>query len=262
MLTSFGRAYFIMSIEEHHMLLGNFYIGLIDGALIISILLAAVFGFRKGFIKQVLAFGAFAGAIAISFFTAVYARGLILSYTPVYGLIFSAFQNSVFIGNPLFDLVIDTSNPSVLALLTDGLTQLGLPSFIASPLAGMLVSYNGTLGFAFSSVAADLSLTVIAYVVVFLLAWLILAIIAKQLGKLSDLEGAFKFINGLLGLVLGLVKVAINISFIFAALVPLSLFIPPVNSFLVTDLALNAPYFSIGKYLYQFLFAFIINFIS
>jgi hypothetical protein len=244
------------------MLLGNFYIGFIDAGILITIILYAIFGYRQGLIKQILTFGAFAGAIAISFFTAIYAQGLLISLTPIYGLIFSAFQNSVFSGNELFDLVIDNSAPEALQFLTEGLTQLGLPGFIAGPLAEMLVSYNGTLGYALTSVATDLSLTVISYVLVFLFAWLILAIIAKQLGRLSQLEGAFKFVNSTLGLVIGLVKATINISVIFSILVPLSLFIQPLNTFLITDLAFNAPYFSIGKYLYQFLFSFIINFIG
>lgn len=241
------------------MLIQGFHIGVIDVAFFVIALLFAIAGFKKGFIKELFGISAFAGAVAISYFFATYAKEMILNQTPLYTLINDTLKSNVFTGNALFDTVIDGSQPGALQALTDGLTQIGLPAFLASPLAGILVNFNGPLGEALAGASADLSVTIISYLAVFLIAWLVLWIVFKQLGKLTLSTGLLKLLDSSLGLVFGLGRAAVLIAIVVLIAVPVSLFVPQVQYFLNSDLdLLNPNSFSITKFIYQF----ILNYIS
>lgn len=236
----------------------GFHVGIIDLVLVIVSLLFAVSGFKNGFFKEIAGIGAFIGAIVLSYLLATLVRGFIIENTPLYNLIFDNLRTSLFTGNALYDTVIDGSQPGALDYLTDGLTQIGLPGFLAAPLASQLITFNGTLGDALATSAADLSMVIVGYLATFLVAWLLLLIVLKQLVHLTKSVGFFKFIDSILGTGLGLARAALVLAVILLITIPLSFVVPSVQTFITQDLdLLNEETFSIGKFIYQFVLGFI-----
>jgi uncharacterized membrane protein required for colicin V production len=245
-------------MEEVSMTFLGFHVGIIDLVLVVLGLLFAITGFKNGFLKEIVGVGAFIGAIALSYLLAHFVREIIISQTSLYTIIYDNLLGSVFTGNALYDTVIDGSQPGALGYLTDGLIQIGLPSFLAGPLAGTLIEFNGTLGAALSTSAAELIITIIAYLATFLVGWLLLFIILKQLVHLTKSVGVFKFVDSILGLALGVARAALIIGVLFLITIPLSFVVPEIQTFLNSDLdLLNPDTFSIGKFLYQFVIDFI-----
>ena len=234
------------------MTLGGFHFGIIDISLLVLSLLFAISGFRNGFVKEILGIASFVGAIVIAYLLANWVEDVLVT-TPLYPFLFTNLQNSVFSGNALFDVVIDNSQPGALGGLTDGLTQIGLPGFLASPLANILVTFNGTLGDALATTSAYFIILILSYVVPFLIAWLLLAIISKLLVKLFSRVDSLQLIDSLLGVFLGLGRAAILVTLAVVVVIPVTFVVPSVNAFITSDLALNENVFSIGKFMYTFI---------
>jgi hypothetical protein len=234
------------------MTLGGFHFGIIDIGLLVLSLLFAISGFKNGFVKEILGIASFVGAIVIAYLLANWVEDVLVT-TPLYPFLFTNLQNSVFSGNALYDVVIDNSQPGALGGLTDGLTQIGLPGFLASPLANILVTFNGTLGDALATTSAYFIILILSYVVPFLIAWLLLAIISKLLVKLFSRVDSLQLIDSLLGVFLGLGRAAILVTLAIIVIIPVTFVVPSVNTFITNDLALNEPVFSIGKFMYTFI---------
>lgn len=137
------------------MTLGGFHLGIIDAVMIVLALLFGVSGFKNGFFKEIVGVGAFIGAVILSYLLASWVEGILIQ-TPIYPLLFDTLRSSVFTGMGLYETIIDSTQPGALEFLTDGLTQIGLPGFLASPLAGLLITFNGTLGDALATSSAYL----------------------------------------------------------------------------------------------------------
>lgn len=245
------------------MTLAGFHFGMIDIGIVVFSLLFAISGFKNGFVKEVLGIASFVGAIALAYLLANWVENLLLTSTPLYTLLFNALKDSVFTGNSLYDVVIDANQQGALSALTDGLTQIGLPGFLAGPLANILITFNGTLGGALASTSADLILLVASYVVPFLITWGLLAIISKQLVTLFAKVKSLQFIDSVLGLGLGLGRAAILVTLVILIVIPVTFVVPSVDAFITSDLALdNQGVFSIGKFIYTTLLQLIGTFLN
>ena len=242
------------------MTLGGFHFGTIDVGIIVLSLLFAISGFRNGFVKEILGVASFVGAIVIAYFLANWVEDILVT-TPLYTFLFTNLKNSVFTGNALYDVVIDNSQPGALGGLTDGLTQIGLPSFLASPLANILVTFSGTLGDALATASAYFIILILSYVAPFLIAWLLLAIISNLLVKLFSRVDSLQLIDSLLGVFLGLGRAAILVTLAIIVIIPVTFVVPSVNTFITNDLALNEPVFSIGNFIYTFVLSLIASFL-
>jgi uncharacterized membrane protein required for colicin V production len=231
------------------MTIAGFHIGIIDVVLVVMSLLFAISGFKNGFLKEIVGIGTFIGAIILAFLLANWVEGL-LETTPLPTLLLDTFKDSVFTGNELYETVIDNTQPEALAFITDGLTQLGIPVFLATPLADSLITFNTTIGEALATISSDLIMLVISYLGTFLIAWLLLAIIGGQLVKLSKDVKAIKLLDSLLGIGLGLGRSALLVSVVLIIVIPLTVVVPSINDFITSDLALNEDVFSLGKYIY------------
>ena len=242
------------------MTLGGFHFGIIDIGLLVLSLLFAISGFKNGFVKEVLRIASFVGAIAIAYFLANWVEDILVT-TPFYTFLSNNLRDLIFAGNALYDVVIDNSQPGALGELTNGLTQLGLPSFLASPLADILVTFNGTLGDALAITAAYLLILILSYIGPFLIAWLLLAIIGNLLVKLFSRVDSLQFIDSLLGIFLGLARAAVLVTLAIIVVIPVTFVIPSVDAFITNDLALNEPVFSIGNFIYSFVLSLIQSFL-
>lgn len=243
------------------MTLAGFHFGMIDVGLIVLSLLFAISGFKNGFLKEVVGIGAFIGAIILAYFLATWVEDVLVT-TQFYTLLFTNLKDSIFTGNALYETMIDSSQPGALGYLTDGLTQIGLPGFLATPLADILINFNGTLGDALATASAYFIILIINYVGTFLIAWMLLAIVGSQLVKLSTDVKVFKFLDSLLGVGLGLARAAVLVAIALLIVIPLTFVVPSINTFITNDLALNDDVFSIGKFIYTFVLNLIGSFIN
>jgi uncharacterized membrane protein required for colicin V production len=243
------------------MTLAGFHFGMIDVGLIVLSLLFAISGFKNGFLKEVVGIGAFIGAIVLAYFLATWVEDVLVT-TQFYTLLFTNLKDSIFTGNALYETMIDSSQPGALGYLTDGLTQIGLPGFLATPLADILINFNGTLGDALATASAYFIILIISYLGTFLIAWMLLAIVGSQLVKLSTDVKVFKFLDSLLGVGLGLVRAAVLVAIALLIVIPITFVVPSINTFITNDLALNEDVFSIGKFIYTFVLDLIGSFIN
>ena len=242
------------------MTLAGFHFGTIDISIIVLSLLFAISGFKNGFVKEILGIASFVGAIAIAYFLANWVEDILVT-TPLYTFLFNNLRGSIFTGNSLYDVVIDNSQSGTLGGLIDGLTQIGLPGFLASPLADILITFNGTVGDALATTSAYFLILVLSYVAPFLIAWLLLAIMGSILVKLFSRVRSLQFIDSLLGVFLGLARAAVLVTLAIIVVIPVTFVVPSVDAFITTDLALNQPVFSIGNYIYTLILSLIQSFL-
>ena len=226
------------------------HVGIIDIVIFVLVVLFGVGGFRHGFFKEVVGIVALLGAVVLAYLLADLAKQTAINSFQVDVSLFTILRE-VFSGNAVYEQVIDGSQPDALTLLTTGLTQIGLPALFASPLASILIEFNGSIGDALATASTNLLLTIGSYLVTFLVAWILLIILGKQFVKLSKQNPIFKFIDSLLGIVLGLGRAAVLILIAFSIGIALSFVVPEINAFLVSDLALESESFSVGKFIYE-----------
>jgi hypothetical protein len=227
-----------------------FHFGYIDIAIVIVTLLFAIGGFRQGFFKEILGILALGGAAALAFFLADLVKQIMIDRVELDVMIFTPIR-AIFSGNTNYEQIIDGSQPDALTLLTTGLTQIGLPEIFASPLASILVTFEGSLGDALATASTNLILTVISYVGTFLVSWVLLLVVGKQFVKLTKQNPIFKFIDSFLGIFLGFGRAALMIGIGFSITIALSLVIPEINTFISQDLSLDTQKYSIGKFIYE-----------
>ena len=226
------------------------HVGIIDIVILVLVILFGIGGFRHGFFKEVVGIAALLGAVVLAYLLADLAKQTAINSFQLDVSLFTTLRE-VFSGNAVYDQVIDGSQPNALTLLTTGLTQIGLPALFASPLASILIEFNGTIGDALATASTNLLLTIASYLLTFLVAWILLLILGKQFVKLSKQNPIFKFIDSVLGFVLGLGRAAVLILIAFSIGIALTFVVPEINAFLVSDLALESESFSVGKFIYE-----------
>jgi uncharacterized membrane protein required for colicin V production len=236
----------------------SIHFGIIDISIIVIALLFAISGFKNGLFKELKGIAAFAAAIVLTYLLADFARELIAESSlqiTIYDFLF----DGIFSSNASYTTMIDASIPNALNLLTTELTGLGLPGFIAGPLADTLITFQGTIGNALATVSTHLIVLIASYAVTFLIFWILMLIVFSQLVSLTKSVKFIKFIDQVLGIFLGLARAALVLAVFFAISIPLTLVVPAVNEFFTSDLALETEAFSIGKYIFEFALGLIDN---
>ena len=238
----------------------SIHFGIIDISIIVIAILFAISGFKNGLFKELKGIAAFGAAIVLTYLLADFARTIIAESSlqvSIYDFLF----DGIFSSNPSYTTMIDASIPNALSLLTTELTGLGLPGFIAGPLADTLITFEGTIGNALATVSTHLIVLIASYAVTFLIFWILMLIVFSQLVSLTKSVKFIKFIDQVLGIFLGLGRAALVIAVFFAISIPLTLVVPAVNEFFTSDLALETEAFSIGKYIFEFALGLIDNII-
>lgn len=239
-------------------MLESIHFGIIDIVIVVIGLLFAISGFKNGLFKELKGIAAFILAAVLTYFLAELTRSIVAEST-IQTTIYDFLFNGVFSSNSAYTTVIDDSIPNALALLTTELTSLGLPGFIAGPLANTLIVFDGSIGAALATVSTHLVVLIVSYVVTFLVFWVLMLIVFGQLVSLTKTVKFIRFIDQFLGIFLGLARAALVIAIFFAISIPLTLVVPAVNDFFTTDLALETEAFSIGKYIFEFALGLIDN---
>jgi uncharacterized membrane protein required for colicin V production len=229
----------------------SFHFGIIDIAMIVIVVLFGISGFKNGFLKDFKGVLAFLGALILSYFLAGMLHVLLIS-TPMQTFIYNWLGQSFFVGNTSYEVVIDATIPDALTFLVGGLTDIGIPDFIATPIADILITFNGTIGEALATVSTNLIMFILSYIVIFLVLWVLFLLILGQIVSLVKTVMLFKLLDQFLGVLLGIARAGLIIAVFFALVIPLSFAIPAINDFLTSDLALGTEAFSIGKFIFEF----------
>ena len=211
-----------------------------DIAILVIIAIFALIGLKKGFVKSILGLVIFVAAIFIATQFSGQAKEMIFTYVPEEAIdgISNSIQNTV-----------EEKVPEAATVPAEGYTEenitamlkaVGIPEIIGSKLAPAMLEFFGNYEGVTASKALAMYLTdaiknLIAGLLVFIVAYVVLLIIGKIIEKIFHFPG-LNIINRLLGLVLGAVKA---VAIIWAALYAVSL-IGPVND-KVTELAASAP---------------------
>jgi uncharacterized membrane protein required for colicin V production len=229
----------------------SFHFGIIDIVIVVLVVLFGISGFKNGFFKELKGIIAFIGALVITYFLASMVQTFLIG-TPVQPFIYDWFSQSIFVGNTAYEVVIDATIPDALTYLVGGLTDIGIPEFIATPLADILITFNGTIGQALATVSTNLILFILSYILTFLVVWVLLLLTLGQIVSLVKTVALFKLLDQFLGIFLGIARAALIIFVFFALAIPLSFVIPAINDFLTSDLALGTEAFSVGKFIFEF----------
>jgi len=229
----------------------SFHFGIIDIVIVVLVVLFGISGFKNGFFKELKGIIAFIGALVITYFLASMVQTFLIG-TPVQPFIYDWFSQSIFVGNTAYEVVIDATIPDALTYLVGGLSDIGIPEFIATPLADILITFNGTIGQALATVSTNLILFILSYILTFLVVWVLLLLTLGQIVSLVKTVALFKLLDQFLGIFLGIARAALIIFVFFALAIPLSFVIPAINDFLTSDLALGTEAFSVGKFIFEF----------
>jgi uncharacterized membrane protein required for colicin V production len=244
------------------MTFGGFHVGIIDVVLVLLTLLFLISGFKSGFFKEITGVTVFIAAIALSVLLAGTVEDILINNSPVYQLLFDTFSGSVFTGNASYEIVLDPTQSDILTTITDGLTGIGIPGFIAPFIADIIDTFNGTLGDGLATAASYYIILIGSYVLTFLVSLGLLLIVTSQLRKLAKDFKFFKFIDSVLGIGLGVIRSAVVIGVLFFIAILVSTAVPQVADFITADLAVNSEAFSIGKTIYEFATSLLAPFLS
>lgn len=223
-----------------------------DIVVLIVILFFALIGLIKGFVKTIISFCKGFLSLVIAYFLAP-TFATILQGTAINDNIYNRLLNWTSTKGELFTQPIPEGGIS--QVVGD---QLNLPQFLINFLNSIIGTNDNvdvlegmTLGQFISDTLSYYILLIIAFFVLSILARIILAIIAKILTKLVEEEGALRFINRLIGFIIGLLKGVLVVSIVFWLLGFLSSWFTGIDEMIVNMINPDNPNFGIARWLYN-----------
>jgi uncharacterized membrane protein required for colicin V production len=223
---------------------------IVDGVIIALLIIGGFNGFRRGLLSSILGILSLVGALAVAYFLGQQAQGL-LELFQVNTMIEQFLNTSVFINNSLFETNLSDSN--VIQMIQDGLTAIGIPSFITNALNTFINDLNQPLGEALAEGLTNLAMIVLSFVLVYFIARLVIALVLKSIVKVVKDNKISSSVDKILGLLFGLLRTTVFIMVLLSALMAISFINQGVNTFLVDQFQLNSANFSIGKQFYQWI---------
>jgi uncharacterized membrane protein required for colicin V production len=223
---------------------------IVDGVIIALLIIGGFNGFRRGLLSSILGILSLVGALAVAYFLGQQAQGL-LELFQVNTMIEQFLNTSVFINNSLFETNLSDSN--VIQMIQDGLTAIGMPSFITDALNTFINDLNQPLGEALAEGLTNLAMLVLSFVLVYFIARLVIALVLKSIVKVVKDNKISSSVDKILGLLFGLLRTTVFIMVVISALMAISFINQDVNTFLVDQFQLNSANFSIGKQFYQWI---------
>lgn len=226
--------------------------GIIDLIIIGMLLLFALIGLAKGFLKQILSIANGLVSIVVSSFLVSPVTKMVSDTSlanklieKILDLIINKYPNSATIKADL----ITTKEELASAFTESGLSN------ILSKIAAEFIDIN-TLSegeMLSEAVANSVSYFVLSIIVFILLCIIILILIKILISILDSLtkNGILNVINRLLGMILGLARAGLLICICLFAISILVKYVDSINNFIIEDLKLGVDEFSIGKYLYE-----------
>lgn len=234
------------------MVIFGYEFGIVDLIIIGMILLFAIVGLAKGFLKQVLSMANGLVSIVVSSFLvstvtkALSNTSLALKLNEkILTLIVDKYPNSALIETNL----ITTKEELVNAFSESGLSK--ILSKIAAEFIDITSFSDGEmLADAVSKSVGYFVLSIIIFVLLALIVFIVIKILISILDSIAK-EGILNVINRILGLLLGVARALLIVCICLFIVSLLVKFIEPLNTFIVDDLKLETEGFGIGKYLYE-----------
>ena len=223
---------------------------IVDGIIITLLIISGYRGFRRGLLLSIVGIISLLGALVVAYFLGQQVQTL-LEMLQVNTTIEQFLNSNVFINNPLFETNLSDSN--AIQLIQDGLTAIGIPSFITDALNTLINDLNKPLGEALAQGLTNLTMIVLSFVLVYIIARILITLILKSLVKLVNKNKVSSTIDQTLGLIFGVLRSSVFVMVVIAVLMALSFINLDLNTFLVDQLQLNNSNFTIGKQFYQWI---------
>lgn len=203
---------------------------IIDVAIILGVVISSIIGYRKGLLKSVLSIFSWIVCLLIAIFTAKYVAGWLNGLYDFSALVGSKISKTLIGSNEYFSRAINSfaNKEEIIASLesvnTNGLLKQLIKAVFSASTVDMTseVSVGSFLG----DCLGDVSIVVIAGVLVFIILKTVVTILSKLFDKI-DKTVILGGLNKLLGLALGLLRagiiiVGINVILVTSSLIPAS----------------------------------------
>jgi uncharacterized membrane protein required for colicin V production len=223
---------------------------IVDGIIIGLLVLGGINGFRRGLLVSIIGIVSLFGALSVAYFFGQRVQTLLETFQ-VNTTIEQFLNTTVFINNPLFETNLATSN--VIQLIEDGLTAIGIPSFLTAALNTSINNLNQPLGEALAAGLTNLAMIVLSFVLVYVLTRLLIRLVLKSLVKIVKKNKVSSSIDQTLGFIFGFLRYAVFVMVVISVLMAVSFINQDLNILLVDQLQLNSSNFSIGKQFYQWI---------
>ena len=223
---------------------------ILDIAIVIIVALYAFRGYQRGFILSIVGILSLLGSLAAAYYLGTPARVLLESFQ-VHTTIETFLNTEVFVNNAIFDT--NLTNQNLINAVQDGLTAIGIPSEIASPVITFLSDLNQPLGVALATGLTQLMMVMISFVLVFFIARIIISSMLRSVTKAVKEDNVSSKIDHGLGLIFGVAKGLVFVLVAIGTLMALSFVNPQINTLLVDQFYLDSDQLSIGKVLYYWI---------
>lgn len=227
--------------------LGAYIMTYLDLGIVLVVLLFSFIGLKKGLLGSIAGLISFFGALIAAYFLGDQAKVFLESFG-IHTNIQTFLQNEVFINNPIFQTTL--TNDNFIQTVQDGLSVLGLPNEIASPLMMFVSMLNQPLGQALAQGLTNLAMVVFSFVGIYLLVRIVLQLVMNALVRLMKRSSVTSNLDSLLGFLFGFVKGVFFVFIVIAVMTALSFINVDVNEFLVSQLKLSTTDQTIGKIVY------------
>ena len=226
--------------------------GKLDIIIIVLILLFALAGLAKGFLKQILSVANSLVSVIVSY----------LLVNPVTELVSKTSIGDKINGKVLETIVSKFPDAASVPIsmidsketLVTAFTEAGLPNVASKYAADFIdletVAEGASLADAVAHSIGFLILSVLVFVVLFILILIIIKVIIKVLDSFVE-EGILNVVNKILGLLLGVAKGAIVVCVSLLLLSLLAQYVTSVSEFVTNDLQLMTEHVGIARYLYE-----------
>lgn len=225
--------------------------GILDIVVIAFLLIFFIVGFIKGFVKQVVkaASGIIAFIVALVFCKKL---GAFIFETSLGSRIAEYFYDFLSTKGEIF-----TTKGVALTdeLISEGLTQAGIPSFLHKLIIGSIDVSSFTdisLGEYLAVMITNAILVAVSYLLIYLVVFLVVRLIGKLIGG-AVRGSALGFIDGFFGAAWCLIKATFILSCLFLILsfVVTLPFGESINTWITNDMKLTEEGFGVAKFLYQ-----------
>lgn len=212
---------------------------ILDIIVIVIMVLCMVFGFRRGFVHTFVHTLGWFGAMIAAFFFTSQLKDLLTEKTTLYDQIFTMFSDK-------------------LSLSTDSVTSSAatLPLILNRSVNSATAEASNLL----STKLADLTMTILCFVIIFIVVKALLFFITLAFSRKQN-KGFVGFFDGLLGLVVGMIRGIIFVFIFLALLLPITNLVSPASTQLILN-SLSASYFSRTLYDSNFIVLIINDFLA
>lgn len=228
---------------------------IVDISLLLVVLLFAIIGFYKGFLRELISFFGFIGSLVITFFAYDYFADLLNSLFNWGTQISNFIMNQVTAISPSFGVDTGATAEDLNVIINNSNAGLAYKELLKqvvekADFSSGAITVSGAVG----SVVSGLAMIVISFALLFLMLRIVVFILDKILSRIPR-KSAVGVVNKWLGLGMGTIKGAVAVGSLIITAYFLCM-IPSVNDFIFPYIESSFATIHIYNYLGQFLLGF------